>query len=67
MMQFWWLWQFIFLFSGVYLLYKMNKNEKEGEIKSQFVITGSLLMIFYIVWFLSGVCTILNFMWRWIF
>jgi len=57
---------FIFILSllGVYFSKKQyNKN----EVQSQFVITGITLIIFYIVCFISGICTILNFLFRWIF
>lgn len=38
-----------------------------GEVRSQFVVTGTLLLIFYIVGIVSGICTIINFLFRWVF
>jgi hypothetical protein len=55
----------LFTTSLAYILYAKNKAKKE-EIKAQFVVTGCLLVAFYCVCFLSGVCTILNFLWRWV-
>lgn len=54
----------IFLLSlGIIVYQKINKK----EVKAQFIVTGGIIMIiFYIVCFLSGICTILNFIWRWI-
>lgn len=42
-------------------------RRSRGEVGAQFVVTGTLLLIFYMVCFCSGVCTILNFLFRWIF
>lgn len=56
----------IFSFSilGIYLIKTKNRN----EIKAQFVITtGLLLLAFYIVGIISGICTIFNFVWTWFF
>lgn len=41
---------------------RRNKN----EIQAQFVITGTLALIITIVCFLSAICTILNFLWKWV-
>lgn len=62
--EFWYVWAILFLISISYILYNRNNNNK--ELKAQFVITGIFLIIFYIVAFLSGICTILNFIFRWI-
>ena len=59
-----WLWLAIFLSTGSYILY--TEYLRRQQIQAQFVITGCLLIVFYAVCFLSGVCTILNFIWRWI-
>jgi len=59
----WWMWPITFIFSLFYILYKRKKSQ---EIKAQFVLTGIFLIIFYIVTFISGICTILNFLFRWI-
>lgn len=61
--EFWYIWIILFLISISYILY--NKKNKK-ELKAQFVLTGILLIIFYIVAFLSGICTILNFLFKWI-
>ncbi len=39
----------------------------EGDVRSQFLVTGTLLFIFYMVSIVSGVCTIINFLFRLIF
>jgi hypothetical protein len=54
----------IFLLSGSYLGYV--EYQKRTQIQAQFVITGCFLTIVTIVCFLSAICTILNFIWRWI-
>jgi hypothetical protein len=59
-----WLWLAIFLSTGSYILY--TEYQKRQQIQAQFVVTGCLLVVFYAVCFLSGICTILNFIWRWI-
>lgn len=43
------------------------KSRRRGEVESQFIVTGTLLLIFYIVCLCSGACTILNFLFRWVF
>lgn len=40
---------------------------KKKEIGAQFVVTGTLLLIFYAVCLFSGICTILNFLFKWVF
>lgn len=60
-----WIYLIIFLLSGSFIAY--NKIKERNSIKPQFVITGTILLIFYIVCFLSGICTILNFLFRWVF
>lgn len=54
----------VFLLSGGYILY--SKKKQKETIQSQFIITGTLLLIFYIVCFISGICSILNFIWKYI-
>lgn len=60
-----WLWLVVFLFSLSYIVYTRKKAKE--SVQAQFVVTGCLLTIFYAVCFLSGICTILNFLWRWVF
>lgn len=64
-MDFFWLFLAIFVASLCGIAWERNK--RRGEVEAQFVVTGCLLVIFYAVCFCSGVCTILNFLWRWIF
>lgn len=45
----------------------LRRRKNEGEVGAQFVVTGTLLLVFYIICFCSGICTILNFLFRWIF
>lgn len=59
----WWLWIILFLIS---LFYIINEKIKSKKINSQFVVTGTVLLIFYIICFLSAICNILAFLWRWI-
>lgn len=54
----------IFLGSLAFIAYQRNKKK---EIEAQFVVTtGCLIAIFYVICFLSGICTILNFLWKWV-
>lgn len=62
-----WLFLVIFLVSLVAAAFLRSRRAKSGEVGAQFVITGTLLLIFYIVCFCSGICTIFNFLFRWIF
>jgi hypothetical protein len=57
----WWLWLLVFIVSCC-IIYKLKKSNK---IHAQFV-GISFVMIFYIVCFISGICNILNFIWRYI-
>lgn len=57
----------VFAISMLGVIAMKKRSHDEGDVKAQFVITGTLLLIFYIVCFFSGVCTILNFLFRWIF
>jgi cell division protein FtsX len=60
-----WIILVIFLASLTFIVYQRNKKYKEVE--AQFVVaTGCLLVVFYVICFLSGICTILNFLWNWI-
>lgn len=40
--------------------------KRRGDLGAQFVVTGTLLLIFYIVGIASGICTIFNFLFRWV-
>lgn len=62
--DFWWLWLAVFLASGSYILCARRKAAE--EVSAQFVVMGCVMAIFYCVCFLSGICTILNFLWRWV-
>lgn len=57
---------FVFLVSllGVFVL--RSRRPKKDEVGAQFVLTGTLLLIFYIVCFFSGICTILNFVFKYL-
>jgi hypothetical protein len=60
-----WISLIVFLTSLGFIVYQ--KNNKKNEVEAQFVIaTGCVLVLFYAVCFLSGICTILNFIWKWI-
>lgn len=63
------IWLFVALFIASLLgVIVIRRNRKgEDEVGAQFVVTGTLLLIFYAVCFCSGVCTILNFLLRWVF
>lgn len=57
---------FVFLACVVGIMH--NKIfHKKGEIQSQFLVTGLLLLVFYIVGIISGICTIINFLAKWVF
>ena len=57
-----WVTLLIFLISLAFIIYERRKN-----LKAQFVVTtGFLLIAFYIICALSGICTILNFLWNWV-
>lgn len=59
-----WIFPAVFLISIALLVYIKNKKQK---LEAQFVVTGGILLIvFYTVGILSGICTILNFIWRWL-
>lgn len=53
-----------FLVSGGCILYA--KKQAKQKVQAQFVVSGCVLVVFYIVCFLSALCTILNFIWNWI-
>lgn len=57
----------VFAISALGVIAMRKRSHDKEEVKAQFVITGTLLLIFYIVCFFSGICTILNFLFRWIF
>lgn len=59
-----WLWFFLFILSCFSIL--IYKKQQENKLNSQFIVTGTLLLIFYIVCFISGICTILNFLFNWV-
>lgn len=54
-----------FVVSGLAAL-ALRRRRREGEVGAQFVITATALLVFYIVCFCSGVCTILNFLFNWV-
>jgi hypothetical protein len=56
----------IFLASLV-LAFALRRRPKGDGVQAQFVVTGTLILITYIVCLCSGVCTILNFLFRWVF
>jgi preprotein translocase subunit SecE len=56
----------LFLVSLAYILWAKRKDN-DKEFKAQFAVTGCLLVIFYGVCFFSGICSILNFLFRWVF
>ena len=62
--DFWWLWLAAFLVSGAYIV--QARRKAKDEVRAQFVVMGCIMTIFYSVCFLSGICTILNFLWRWV-
>lgn len=64
-MDFFWISIAVFLASSVFLV--LERRRRNNEVSAQFVVTGCLVTIFYIVCFMSGICTILNFLWRWVF
>lgn len=60
------IWFFLILFIASLAFLLWHRCKKKADVEAQFVMTGIVLLIFYVVCFLSGVCTILNFLWRWI-
>jgi lipopolysaccharide export LptBFGC system permease protein LptF len=59
-----WFFLAIFLASLVAIItYRIINKDK---VKAQFLGIGILAILFYTVCFLSGICTILNFLWKWI-
>jgi hypothetical protein len=59
-----WLWPIVFVLSALFILYKKRQSEQMG---AQCVVTLSLIMIiFYSVCFLSGICTIFNFIFKYL-
>lgn len=56
----------VFVVSGLVAL-ALRRRRDEGEVGAQFVITGTILLVFYAICFCSGVCTILNFLFKWVF
>jgi len=65
-MDFLWIFLALFLASLGVIVWDRTQRRKD-EVRVQFVVTGIILMIFYAVCFFSGICTILNFLWRWVF
>ena len=60
-----WFWPVIFILSLLLIIYTKRMSQK--RVSAQCVITLSVIMIiFYCVCFLSGICTILNFIFRWL-
>lgn len=60
-----WILLALFVLSGSYILH--SRHVAKSDVKAQFVVTSCVLIIFYVVCFISGLCTILNFLSRWIF
>jgi hypothetical protein len=58
-------WFLIFIIS-LFCIF-IEKNRTKNLVHGQFVITGTLLLIFYIIGIISGICTILNFIINWFF
>lgn len=42
------------------------QRSRQHELSAQFVVTGCFLVVLYLICFISGICTILNFLWRWV-
>lgn len=63
-MDFFWISLAVFLISSGLLIW--GRARRKDEVKAQFVVTGCVVVVFYTVCFISGVCTILNFLWKWI-
>lgn len=61
-----WILMAVFCASLAGVLYLRRGKSKKEEVGAQFVITGTLLLIFYLVCFCSGICTIFNFLFRWV-
>lgn len=60
-----WIWLLAFLTSLGYIVYSRKKAKE--NVQAQFVITtGCLMIVFYTICIISGICTILNFLWRWV-
>ena len=60
-----WVWAAVFLFSLASII--ALKYRDKNKVQSQCVVTLSVIMIiFYCICFLSGICTILNFIFKWI-
>lgn len=59
-------WPVIFFFSIILIIY-LKIEDRKRPIKSQFFISMSLIiLIFYLVSIISGVCTIFNFIFRYL-
>lgn len=61
------IWIFLGLFVASLGAIVYERLRSKNEIKAQFVMTGCLMVVFYAVCFMSGICTILNFLWKWVF
>ena len=60
-----WAWPAIFLFSLALII--ALRYRSRNKVQSQCVVALSVIMIiFYCVCFLSGICTILNFIFKWL-
>jgi hypothetical protein len=64
-MDFFWVFLAVFLVS--LLLVLRERLVRKDRVEAQFVGIGLLALLFYAVCFLSGICTILNFLWKWVF
>jgi hypothetical protein len=56
----------VFLACVLALLYMRLLRKKEG-VESQLVVTATFLLFFYTIGIISGLCTIFNFLFRWVF
>jgi len=54
----------IFLASFSAIVYH---ERAKRNLEAQFIVTtGVIVIVFYAICFLSGICTILNFLWNWV-
>lgn len=63
-MDFFWFFLAIFVVSLAIVM--RARFARKDQVEAQFVGIGLFILLFYAVCFLSGVCTILNFLWKWV-